>query len=187
MFRELAMNTEKDHIIYYGAAGHGRGLVDAMSSFGVKSPLRKEIINNDYYYWSSSSDLVDLFKSKSMGDRMHYSSITREEIESQNKPEELKLKNSTKMHCIVFHHDVSVEMQRDICECDECFDGNLSRCLYKESGTEFLCDKSVFEDDVEDEDTLNEDEETIDVIEAVVPGSFIALSTPVEVTEFLSV
>ena len=30
--------------IYYGAPGHGKGLVDAMSGFGVKGPLRKAVI-----------------------------------------------------------------------------------------------------------------------------------------------
>ena len=32
---------------FYGIAGHGRGIVDAMSSFGCKSILRNVIINND--------------------------------------------------------------------------------------------------------------------------------------------
>ena len=31
----------------YGAAGHGKGLIDAMSSFGVKSILRKDIVTGD--------------------------------------------------------------------------------------------------------------------------------------------
>ena len=28
----------------YGAAGHGKGLIDAMSSFGVKSILRRDVV-----------------------------------------------------------------------------------------------------------------------------------------------
>ena len=35
---------------YYGVAGHGWGLVDAMSSFGVKQPLKHEIITNDNWF-----------------------------------------------------------------------------------------------------------------------------------------
>ena len=30
-------------IAYYGASGHGKGLVDAMSGFGVKEPLEKQL------------------------------------------------------------------------------------------------------------------------------------------------
>ena len=53
-------HLEKNFINYYGSAGHGRGLVDAMPSFGVKRPLRKEIMNFDFYI-SSAAELVDLF------------------------------------------------------------------------------------------------------------------------------
>ena len=31
----------------YGAAGHGKGLIDAMSSFGVKAILRRDIVSHD--------------------------------------------------------------------------------------------------------------------------------------------
>ena len=34
------------------------------------------------------------------------------------------------MHCIVFHPDGSLKMARKICECDECFNWNLSKCLF---------------------------------------------------------
>ena len=35
----LTQEINKPVILYYGVNGHGRGLVDAMSGFGVKSPL----------------------------------------------------------------------------------------------------------------------------------------------------
>ena len=31
----------------YGAAGHGKGLIDAMSSFGAKSILRRDIVTDE--------------------------------------------------------------------------------------------------------------------------------------------
>ena len=31
----------------YGAAGHGKGLIDAMSSFVVKSILRRDVVGLD--------------------------------------------------------------------------------------------------------------------------------------------
>ena len=33
----------------YGAAGHGKGAIDAMSSFGVKNVLRKDIVTHDVF------------------------------------------------------------------------------------------------------------------------------------------
>ena len=35
---------------YYGVPGHGRGLVDAMSGFGLKDPLRRAIITDDFFF-----------------------------------------------------------------------------------------------------------------------------------------
>ena len=35
---------------FYGEAGHGRGLIDAMAWFGCKGPLRKSIITEDKWY-----------------------------------------------------------------------------------------------------------------------------------------
>ena len=48
-------NTYNVQIIrIYGAAGHGKGLVNAMSGFGVKSALRRDIITNGQLFQSSS-------------------------------------------------------------------------------------------------------------------------------------
>ena len=95
-----------------------------MSSFRVKGPLRKEIINFDFYF-SSAAELVDLFGvQKYMGDRFHYSEIT-EEFYALEKPEAFPLEGITKIHCIVFHPDGRVEMGRHLSQCDECFNGNL--------------------------------------------------------------
>ena len=50
MWQLLATIIGKIIITYYGASGHGKGLVDAMSGFGVKGPLKKAVINNDFSY-----------------------------------------------------------------------------------------------------------------------------------------
>ena len=31
------------NVVYYGVSGHGKGLVDAMSAFGVKNPIRRAV------------------------------------------------------------------------------------------------------------------------------------------------
>ena len=48
--RSLALKHNIKIVWFYGEPGHGRGLVDAMSSFGCKGPLRKLIINEDQWY-----------------------------------------------------------------------------------------------------------------------------------------
>ena len=42
----------------YGTAGHGKGLIEAMSSFGVKGILRTHIIGNDEWF-SNSAEIYD--------------------------------------------------------------------------------------------------------------------------------
>ena len=36
-------------IIYYGVKGHGKGLVDSMSGFGIKTPLKRAIVTEELF------------------------------------------------------------------------------------------------------------------------------------------
>ena len=49
-YKSLAQSLNKTIIIYFGVSGHGKGLVDAMSGFGMKNPLRKAMITNNAYF-----------------------------------------------------------------------------------------------------------------------------------------
>ena len=55
-FWRMAMTTGKPFIIYYGVSGHGKGLVDGTSSFGMKHPLRKAIIT-EVLFLNTSKDM----------------------------------------------------------------------------------------------------------------------------------
>ena len=46
----LAKKLNTKIIIYYGVSGHGKGLVDAMGAFGVKSPLTRAVITQNLEY-----------------------------------------------------------------------------------------------------------------------------------------
>ena len=63
LFSDLVSQLNKRIILYYGASGHGRGLGDGMLSFGVKTPLRREIVTSNFY-WSNVSELIDFFHNK---------------------------------------------------------------------------------------------------------------------------
>ena len=47
---EVAKELDKVIILYYGVNDHGKGLVDAMSGFGVKTPLRWAIVMEDFMF-----------------------------------------------------------------------------------------------------------------------------------------
>ena len=173
------MTSGKKWIIYYGPASHGRGLVDSCSAFGVKTPLRKEIINKDFY-WTKSSQLVDLFQKKGMDGRYHYNEITQEDINDQEWAGEFPIKGSRKLHCIVFKPDGTVETTRHICDCDACFEGELAHCYYKDSNPADKVDEEASDDESYEEDEEEDDEEDmqIDVADAISLGTVIALRTP---------
>ena len=48
--RALAKKYNKTIILYYGVSGHSKGLVDSMTSFGVKGPLQKSIITENFFF-----------------------------------------------------------------------------------------------------------------------------------------
>ena len=63
-FQEM-INLAKDLNIsiywFYGTPGHGRGLIDAMSSFGCKQPLKRHILTNDAWFPTAES-MVEFLK-----------------------------------------------------------------------------------------------------------------------------
>ena len=184
--QQKAIDQRRTWIIYFGPSGHGRGLVDSMSSFGVKAVLRKEIINNDFY-WSSSSEIVTKLRSMNMGARMHYYEVKMSDIENQSEPDEYPIAGCQKLHSIAFHPDGSVELKRDICDCDRCFIGKFSECCYEVGNNSDVEDdeedgEDDSSDDNDDGDEEDEDEE-IDLSDVVVVGSVVALRTPVDVHE----
>ena len=70
--------AEKYEIIVcwcYGVPGHGRGLVDAMSSFGCKQPLKHAILTTDKWFSSAEQMVCYLRKHfETLGDssKEHY-------------------------------------------------------------------------------------------------------------------
>ena len=57
-YRLLAMKIEKTILVYYGVAGHEKGLVDAMGGFGVKTPMRRAIILFEKLF-NTSQEMAD--------------------------------------------------------------------------------------------------------------------------------
>lgn len=59
-YQNLANKYNVLIIWLYGAAGHGKGLIDAMLSFGVKLILRKDIIKGDV--WCNSEESANILE-----------------------------------------------------------------------------------------------------------------------------
>ena len=191
MYLALAKFLGKKIIVYYGAAGHGRCLVDGMSSWGVKNPLRKLIIIADFW-WLHASQLVKLFHDKGFQcENRDYSELTVDYIQSFPKDSAKKIPGCTKYHMIVFNPDNTFECKEDLCECDMCFTGLFGKCMYGENddgenNDEENDDGDEEDDDAEDKDPGDDDDDDDDGVndlrfdmlcEMMEPGKIIALRT----------
>ena len=77
----LAAKTNKCIVTFYGTSGHGKDLVDAMSSFGVKAPICRAVFTEDFSY-QNALDIYDyLTQFFSNDSKKHYYLIEKNEIE----------------------------------------------------------------------------------------------------------
>ena len=104
---ELVKKCNIQIIFFYGEAGHGRGLIDAMAWFGCKGPLRKEIVTNDP--WFSNADVMHSFLSKNFESdpSKKYFLISEHNTADKRKEgrKEQKIKGSSKARVISFNPD----------------------------------------------------------------------------------
>ena len=54
-------------ILYYGTPGHGKGLVESMSYFGVKNLLRRAVYSDNFMF-NSAQDIINFLLSKFKND-----------------------------------------------------------------------------------------------------------------------
>ena len=183
MYSELATEIGKVIVVYYGPAGHGRGLVDGMSSWGVKTPLRKHIIIADWF-WYTSSELVNMFIERGFSsDTRHYTEIAVEEMSGYATVKPRPVQGCTKFHMMAFHPDGSIFTREDLCDCDSCIDGKFSECKVSNAGAS-VGEENEDEEEVDNNNADDEDDEeggddvTFDLLcQIVQPGMIIALRT----------
>ena len=90
---------------FYGIVGHGRGLVDAMSSFGCKRPLQNAIETDKWF--SCAQEMVVFLSDKFSNDKYYYFEIDqRGSKKRKEKRKEHFLKGSTRMHMITVKDDI---------------------------------------------------------------------------------
>ena len=147
-YKELAMEKGFPVIAYFGASGHGKGLVDAMSGFGVKGPLRRAVVTQDLHY-DSASDIVsflsDLFRDDI--NKIYYE-LTVSEIDKVTKSV-LKIKDIMKQHMISFFPDGFVQMKINLCSCKSCLTGHFINCM-SDPGVQ-VCSKLITDSEIESE------------------------------------
>ena len=99
---ELAKKYSIDIFWFYGTPGHGRGLIDAMSSFGCKAPIKKAIITEDAFFNNAEEMHVFLcnhFKSYFVIDEKSNSKTRKKEHLAH------RIYGSSKLHCVAVSSD----------------------------------------------------------------------------------
>ena len=110
MWQQLSMSEGKTLISYFGPSGHGKGLVDAMSGFGVKGPLKRAVINNDFSYRSAEEIYTMLNSHFANCEWKHYKLITLDEFEEQSKKKSaLPIPKCQEKHMFAFFPDGSLQ------------------------------------------------------------------------------
>ena len=163
-------------------SGHGKGLVDAKSGFGVKTPLRLAIVTNDFFY-NNSKDICDYLKLHCQADNRKYCHL--ETIERYENPTSLPLPRCLKVHVIAYHPDGSIQTKENICSCNNCLTGNLINCVVEKGASLYGCEDAEESDDENEEPEVGVDnylstELIFDVIKA---SCIIALNSPPDATE----
>ena len=73
MMKAVAMKYQVHVIWFYGEPGHDRGLIDAMSSFGCKAPLRQGILNDMWFH--NACEMVDFLNREFQDDISKFYSL----------------------------------------------------------------------------------------------------------------
>ena len=97
--------------------------MDGMSSFGVKTPLRRAIIAQDFY-WEKAAELVKKFHDKGMASETRiYKELTEVQMTAHVQCTPLPIKGCMKFHMIVFKPDGNILSKEDISDCANCLIG----------------------------------------------------------------
>ena len=168
-----------------------------MSAFGVKGPLLKAVITENFKYNSSEDILNYLSKRFETDEQKCYFHIPAEEIVAARKEKRyVHIPGCVKeaFHMLCFLPDGSVLTKVNICSCDDCLEGNFLDCSIERGNMVVGATSIDHEDDESDSDVEYEDEDAFgesiseememfelrseSVVQAVKPGNVAALFSP---------
>ena len=191
----MAKRINRPVLLYYGPAGHGKGLVDAMSAFGVKGPLLRKVLTEDFTY-NCADDICRALKTDFEGDNQKlYFVVSEEEILAKEETKlKLKIPGVVKhsYHMICFNPSGKIVAKTNLCSCNQCLLGKFDLCTLEKGVVISHVDN--FEDDCETDSDIEyeEDDNIVDgsedlelyelrretVLEITKPGYVVALFVP---------
>ena len=129
-----------------------RGLVDGMSSFGVKGPIRRLIITDNFFY-TTAADLVAKLLIHMNNANYYYKTVDSSSFRRLRKNrEELVIAGCRKTRMLSFFPNGSVQKKRHMCSCESCLQGEFEECVLDAGDS-----KVIYEDGVDESDSDSED------------------------------
>ena len=126
------MSLGKTIICYYGVKGHVKGLVDTMSGFGLKTPLRMAIVTENIFY-DTAEKVHEYFQNKMKDDDCKIYKLI-ENIKESDDHDLMEIKGSRRIHMIAYFPSAEVQVKEEICSCESCLTGNFVQCKDKLTG-----------------------------------------------------
>ena len=163
LYQNLADEFGLRVICTYGAAGHGKGVIGAMSRFGAKNILRHDIITRDVFF-NDSEAIVDYLAKKKP--EFCYTNVSALEVVTKrlNMGTPLEIKDCNKQHIMVCQKGKAVVMKEYLCDCDPCRQFDFDSC--EKDGKEELVDLEEVDDCFLDEDLpINQEKQVFDFVE----------------------
>ena len=127
LYQKLAGEFNLRIIRTYGASGHGKGVIDVMSSFGAKNILRHNIITQDVFF-NDSDRIVNYLATKKPN--YSYTHVPAWEVVTKHNASRTpkKIKDYMKQHMMVFQSSKGVILQEYLCECNPCRKFEFDKC-----------------------------------------------------------
>ena len=128
--------------------GYSKGLVDAVSTFGVKSTLTRAVITQNLDY-GCAKDIFEYLNGHFKDDASKlYSVLSAEEISKFVIDESpLSINSCMKLHMISYFPNRSIQSKVNICSCDSCIEGEFTSCLIEKGKIVQIVDEANDHDD----------------------------------------
>ena len=117
LYQKLADDFNLRIIRTYGAAGHGKGVIDAMSSFGSKNILRQDIVTLNVF--SNSSEIIVDYLAKKKP-QFSFTNVPAGKVALQRfklKQDPLEIEDCMKQHLFIFEKGKDVLLKEHLCIC----------------------------------------------------------------------
>ena len=119
----------------YGAAGHGKGVIDVMYSFSAKNILRKDIVTHDVFF-NNSAEIVDYLSS--INPHYYYTTVPVEDVVKTRHRDHspFEITGCMKQHLILFNPKKEQFCTEYLCDCASCLQFHFNDCINKAVSSE---------------------------------------------------